>query len=518
MYISFDFDFINSFLALSPDQMLLKLFFLGAWVPFAIVFLWGAKEMWLYYISNQWGSEQKFILLAIDIPRGNSESLKSVENLFTYLAGAHGTHNLIDIYWIGKYQLNFSFEIVSINGYTQFLIHTPAIFRNLVESAIYSVYPDAEISEVNDYTDNVPSRFPDSEYDMWGAEFIQVRPECYPIKTYSKFEDPSSPPETIFKDPMASLMDLNSSLRSGEQLWYQIIISPTDFGWVSMGDNEVSSILKEKVPVKKNFLDNFIDIFLGSLSEIISILNMVWQGESSEKKEDQDDSLKMMNLKPKEKKQIEAIQEKSSKLGFRCKIRMIYVAKKEVINKPKVINGFVGYMKQFMDLDLNNFKPDMDKTATSVSYFFKKYRLSHRQNSIMQGYKGRSGTVGRTLKILNIEELATLWHFPIEAVVKAPLIQKAPGRKSEPPMTLPLEESIVSDESIFLDSSESSDIFAEEVLSGKTSNSEENLKEKKDKISKYSKNKSELPDFFLDDDLDKKDTDKNEAPGNLPFV
>ena len=111
-------------------------------------------------------------------------------------------------------------------------------------------------------------------------------------------------------------------------------------------------------------MDGFIDLFLTVLSEIGSIFSLAWSGEPAEQTPEKDDSLRMMNLKPKEKKQIEAIQEKASKLGFNCKMRMIYVAKKDVINKPKCINGFVGYIKQFIDLDLNNLKPDMDKTAT----------------------------------------------------------------------------------------------------------------------------------------------------------
>lgn len=518
MYFDFDFNFISNLLAMPPEQMLLKIFFLGAWVPIAVVFLWGAKELWLYYISGQWAAEQTFVLLAIDIPRGNAESLQSVENMFTYLAGAHGTHNLIDKYWVGKFQLAFSFEIVSIDGYTQFLIRTPTAFRNMVESAVYSVYPDAEISEVNDYTDSVPDRFPDSEYDMWGTEFIPVAAECFPIKTYPQFEDPASPPESTFKDPMASLMDLNSSLRPGEQLWYQIIAYPSDFSWRGKCEDEISKILKEKVPQKKNALDGFIDVFLTVLSEIGSVLSMAWQGEPSKKQEETDDSLKMMNLKPKEKKQIEAIQEKASKLAFKCKIRMIYIAKKEVMNKPKVINGFVGYMKQFIDLDLNNFKPDMEKTATSVSYFFKKSRLKQRQNSIMAGYKNRSGSTGRLVKLFNIEELATLWHFPIEAVVRAPLIQKAPGRKSEPPTSLPFEESFVSGEPNAVDF-EASGIFEEEVLSDNENMAKKTSLKNIEKISDNKGNSGGLPEFF-DDQNDREITapKKDNAPGNLPLA
>jgi hypothetical protein len=108
------------------------------------------------------------------------------------------------------------------------------------------------------------------------------------------------------------------------------------------------------------------------------------------------------------------------------------------MNSPKVVSGFVGYIKQLMDMDTNGFKPDLKVTATRASYFFAKERINAKKRKIMQGYKDRDTTLGRNTYILNIEELATLWHFPIEASVKAPLIQKAPGRKAEPPITLPL--------------------------------------------------------------------------------
>jgi hypothetical protein len=513
VYYSFDIGFISNIFSGPPDQVLLNILFMGGWIPFALVFLWGAKEMWLDYISGQFAAQQKYVLLAIDIPRGNAESLKNVESLFAYLAGAHGSNNLIDTYWLGKFQLSFSFEIVSIDGYTQFLIRTPVAFKNLTESAVYSVYPDAEISEVNDYTENVPSKYPDSEYDLWGSEFVYVKSDAYPIKTYPAFEDPTSPPETHFKDPMALLMDLNSSLRPGEQLWFQMLLYPTDGSWVTKSEGEVASILKEKPAAKKGVLDHLIDVMIESITSLGSLLSISGGAEAPKKDEKKDEPLKMISLKPKEKKQVEAIQAKASKIGFECKIRMIYVAKKDVINKPKVVNGFVGYIKQFIDWDLNNLKPDMAKTATSVSYFFKDARIHERQNKIIKAYKSRSGTVGRVRKIFNTEELATLWHFPIEAVVKAPLIQKAPGRKSEPPMTLPLEENFADEED---DTSQGDfDIFEDEVLEAQKYG-EKDSSAGLNKEAESQKNNNALPDFFLDDEPPP--NKKNDAPGNLPFV
>jgi hypothetical protein len=39
---------------------------------------------------------------------------------------------------------------------------------------------------------------------------------------------------------------------------------------------------------------------------------------------------------------------------------------------------------------------------------------------------------------MNIEELATIWHFPLP-FVKTPLLQKAGAKRAEPPTGLPVE-------------------------------------------------------------------------------
>lgn len=465
MDIEIDLAPILDYISQPADVLMLDFFWTIGWLPVAIVMLWGFKELWLEYIAGKWASTQKFILLAIDIPRGNDQSPKAVENMFAYLAGAHGNPNLLEVYWDGKFQLSFSFEIVSIDGYTQFLIRTPAAFKNLVETAVYSQYPDAEITEVGDYTEGMPTRFPDDDWDVWGSEFILVKNEAYPIKTYPEFEHQLGKPEFTFRDPMASLMDLCSSLRKGEQFWFQIITKPIDMvAWTKKGDLEIKALLKEEVAKEKNILDKAGDAVLnvvGMLSDAIyALLGMA--GEATEEKKAE--PLQYIMLKPKEKRQVDAITYKIGKIGYETKLRMVYMAKKDVMNKPKVVNGFVGFIKQFASLDLNNFKPDMNKTATSTAYFFKESRLNHRKNSIVQNYIARDGGAGRKMGILNTEELATLWHFPIESVVKAPLIQKAPGRKAEPPSSLPIGAETVSED--LLEPMES--IFEEEPAPVKT--------------------------------------------------
>lgn len=525
-----DFSPIQAFFQQPADKMLLQFFFSVGWIPIAAVFVWGVVQLWVFYCQTQYSMSLKFHLLAIDIPRGNYQSPKAVENIFTYIAGAHNTFNLIEKYWDGLYQLSFSFEIISIEGYTQFLVWTTSDFKDLTETAIYSQYPDAEITEVNDYTQEIPSKFPDDEYDCWGCEFIPAKHWSLPIKTWRSFEHPSGPPEEQFKDPMATLMDLHSTLGKGEHLWHQIIVYPTGYEWPEEGDREISKIIGEKVPRKKNIVDKLIDILFALLTGFSEMIYSFGNESTAETKED-DNRFLMMNLKPKQKKQIEAIQEKCSQLGFRCKVRFIYVAKKDVMNKLKVRNGFIGYMKQFMDLDTNNLKPDMDMTATSADYFFEQYIKNEKKTRLMAAYKGRSGTRGKKRWVLTIEELATLWHFPVEAVVKAPLIQKAPGRKSEPPMALPIVSEDEIDSRLFDDRTTKTgeDIFSEDF---EETEKKEFIKKEStsDKVAEDKDDDSAM--FDLEKDTEKttppRDGDKTETetkpvkkgtpPSNLPFA
>ncbi len=455
--------------------MFWRLFVNVGWIPIGIAFLWGAKEMWMRRIQDKWREKNGiYTLLAVDIPKGNEQSPKAIENMFTYLAGARKSSNLIDKYWDGEVQWRFSLEIISIEGYTQFIIYTPVNYRNSVESAIYSQYPGAEVTEIEDYTKGFPTKFPDEEYDIWGSEFIQTNDKMYPIKTHLDFYHPDAGPyEPKFKDPMATLMDLNSSMGKGEHLWHQIIIVPKDYDWMDQGDREISKILKEKVGSEKKIVDKitnsilkFFDGIANILAEIFGIYFFASDSESEEELE----SLKMVQLKPKDRKRVEGIQRKISNTAFDVKIRMVYMAKKNVFNKPKAKNGFAGYIKQFADLDLNNLKQDGDKTTTVTSYFLKDRRLNVRKNNIINAYIKRSDIIGMNPGLMNIEELATLWHFPIESSVKAPQIQKTPATKVQPPMGLPEteeEETYPSDSAAEILSSDKEESSTESSLSSR---------------------------------------------------
>ncbi len=504
MEIFLDISPLQRFFNLEAGEMVWRFFANFAWPFLGLIFVIGVRDLYLYWLRGKWSENHKFILLAIDIPRGNEQSPKAVENMFTYLGGAHGSQSFFEKWFEGMYQKSFSFEIVSIDGYTQFIIRTPIEFRNLIESAVYSQYPDAEISEVEDYVNNVPHKVPDEEYDFWGTEFVQGASDVYPIKCYEEFEHQMGPSEMQFKDPMASLMDLCGSLRKGEQFWFQMIVVPTGFDWIKRSEKEINKLLDRKPKVK----DDLFTQGLGILGEVSESIYPIWGDvEPSKKKEEK--AKTMMDLSPAEKEKVEAIQKKASKLGFDAKIRVIYMSRKEVMNRAKVVSGFVGYIKQFMSLNLNNLKPELKRIATRVAYFNKTNRLNKKKRIILSAYIDRSDSVGAGTGIFNIEELATLWHFPVEFMAKFSMLQKAPGRKADAPASLPLDD----------ESSETSGQFLNFVSEDKNESSfiDENNEAEDDYINQKSEDeKSEdINNFF---GINEDDENKSTSPPNLPIV
>lgn len=502
---------IDYFLNLPADQMFWVFMGNFGWLIITCMFLYGMRSVYLFWLQNQWARDHKSVLLAIDIPKGNMQSPKAVENFFTYLAGAHGSVNFFEKWFEGKFQKTFSLEIISLEGYTQFLINTPTEFRNLVESGIYSQYPDAEISEIDDYVNMVPHKVPDEEYDLWGTEFIQAKPSVFPIKVYSAFEHMMGPSETQFRDPMAALMDLCSSLHEGEYLWYQIVLIPIGFDWVKDSEKAVHKILGKKPKAKKGLAMTGVEA-LGNLSEIIY---PIWQDVDGKPKEEKPKTL--MDLTPDEKRKIEGIQEKVGKLAFQAKIRTVYIARKEVMNKSKVANGLVGYMKQFAALDLNNLKPDVDMTFTKTVYFFKEPRLIEKKRKILSSYIGRSGWRGRLPGLYNIEELATLWHFPIEANVKVSMIQKAPGRKADAPAALPIAPEQATEQlpDIFQELSGQSNTQTNTQANNEAQPATENKTAPTESKPAAPENKQKKTPPDNNEDLGSKDI---APPDNLPFI
>lgn len=425
----------------NPFEVTWWLFMHGGWMVFIITFGYGIWWLYLDYIQGRFIMNTKYVLLSVDVPKENEQTPKAVEHLFSHLHGIHKNPNFLEKYRDGYVQPTVTVELVSIGGFIQFLIRVPEVQRDLAEAAIYAQYPNAEMAEVEDYVDQYAAKFPNEEYDMWGAEMTLTAPEYYPIKTYPMWEHSLT---QTFLDPLASVLEMMGRMGSGEQMWFQLVLRPNaDHKWREKGLQAINKIIGLKSAKKANAG------LLSTLTEAPGHLAMgTWDtitrtlfepGEGARSKEDNAPPSMMMHLPSNVKNVIESIGMKISKLGFDVKFRTLYFGTVDVFSKARV-SAITGAMKQFNTLDLNGFKPDK-KMKTSRDFFFVKARVANLKRRLLWGYKYRSIWRGRKVFVLNVEELASLWHFPV-LTVKAPQVKKQEAKRGEPPVALPVGEEV----------------------------------------------------------------------------
>lgn len=427
-----DFTFWQDFLNWTLGAQARALYAIIGWPLLILFFFKAGAELWLEYQQNKYMKQWQWVVLAVDIPPMFIQTPKAIEQIFAHLSGAATRITVADKFWKGKKQKWFSFEVISIEGYIQFLIRTEAEFRDLVEAAIYAQYTEAEITEVEDYVD-IPDYYPNNEYDIMGVEFKLAQEEAYPIRTYPHFEYNISK-EAVFSDPMAAMLENFTRIGHGENFWMQLIVEPTGSEWKEKGIELAKKLMGEaEAPRRGGLLPLIGGIPEAVMKELLKALN--WWAEGQEAGAKAEKPLKK-ELSPGTKKIIEAVEDKISKIGFKSKLRALYVARKEVYNPTHCLEGFVGAVNQFHMQDRNALVPAL---ATHV-YYDRRHRKSNRlKNIFVKVFKKRKlklKNVGGY--ILNIEELATVWHFPLP-FVKTPLLQRAGAKRAEPPAGLPIE-------------------------------------------------------------------------------
>jgi len=415
----------------------------GLWIIVVIIFAKALYDLWLDGRQGKFYGKWKFVLLAIDVPKNNIQTPRAVESIFAAVMGAQKNPNLVDQYWEGALQESFSFEIVSLEGYVQFLIRCTTGSRDLIEAAIYAQYPDAEITEVEDYTkDFAKLTFPNPEYNLWGTEFVLVKDYPFPIRSYNEYEHTLS---GELLDPMAGLMEIMTRFGPGEQLWLQLVVTPMKPGpWGDAAEKIVKKMSGQTYEPPKTFSDQIggiADVFTNNLDLVLNE-TIGWSLGGAEAKKDEKKDWNLQKLTPGEKNVLEKIQNKLSKHRFRFKFRMIYLGKNEVFNKGRGISAVIGAIQQYNSSDCNGFKPGK-RTKTSVDYFMTAKRLAERQRKILRQYVSRTNFYGEDVgnHLMCQEELATLWHFPVMSV-KAATVEKTESKRAAPPARLPYQQRI----------------------------------------------------------------------------
>lgn len=414
-----------------PVNLVLAFFALGGWLLPIKYFVHTASHTLEHRASHRVTHGWKWVTLAIDMPQMNVQTPMAVEQMFAHLAGALDGTDFKGKYWTGFAQKYFSFEIVSIEGYIQFIVRTEESLADLVQTALYAQYPEVEITEIEDYIDLVPSTIPNPTHEVWVSDFGLAEDDAYPIRSYKQFEHSISK-DTVLKDPMGTFLESFTRIGPGEQMWFQIIVEPIDNSWKASAIKKINEIIGAKAdhhghgnPVADAFVKY-------SMQTIVTMGDYAFNRPPSaahdEHASDDGPPNQLSYLTPGQKKIVESMEDKISKIGFKVKMRGAYIAKKEVFKKSRAVTSLVGAINQYNVPSANSIVPkDKNKKKKKVP-----------APKLFKAYRERDLGAGAPTSILNIEELATIWHFPMSHV-KTPLVQKASIKYVEPPSGLPTE-------------------------------------------------------------------------------
>lgn len=326
------------------------------------------------------------VLLLLEIPRTNDKKELAAEQMFAALHGILRPKR--EILRDGTLQEHIGFEIAAIGQRIRFYIWTPKHLQTFVEGQIYAQYPAAQILPVEE--DYAARALPQPV--IMTSELTLTDHETIPIKSFPSFE----------VDPLAAITATLAKLEGpDEEMWIQVLARPIDDDWHKQGSKMIAKIKKGKGSGFGGSGFAYMGQVLGALAK---------PPEAVEKKKDPE-------LSERDKTRIKSIEEKGTKLGYRVKVRIVYAGQDERTARLRM-QGMVGTFKQFNTTNLNGFQ---SKIASYDRTKVAEYRARH---FLDNGF------------ILNIEELASVYHLP-HTSVETPNIVWATVKTAEPPPNLP---------------------------------------------------------------------------------
>ena len=317
------------------------------------------------------------------------EKIGVAETLYSTIAGLKAQSGMKSWFY-GRDDI-FSFEIVASKGKIDFYIVVPKKLQSYVEEQIHAQYPNAYIEDIEDYNFFQPKCVVQAKSLSFGKESF------FPIKTYKKFDS----------DPLNSLVNALSKIREDDGAAVQFVMRPVDKSWRSFGVS-VASHMQQGKKLSKAIKE----AKSGFLSEMLHDLKP--------KKEDASQP-DVYRLSPMEEEVVKGIEEKASKAAVETNIRIVVSA---------------------------NDKNELDEYSDNLTNAFTQYNVYNygngfesekmRLNKVMHDFIHRNFTEKKKM-VLNTEELASVFHFPIPLINETPNINWLEAKKAPAPLNTPKE-------------------------------------------------------------------------------
>ena len=353
------------------------------------------------------------ICLIIRVPRADERSTGplAAEQIFQTLSLLHDEQ-----LESRKRPGSISFEVLNVDRQIKFMVSLPKQYRAFLESQIYAHYPEAEIFEESD---------PLSGKHYLCSELLQLKAPIYPIKRYGQFEDRLSGTAV---DPLSGITAVLAKLPEGQkQAGFQIILSPLESKWRQRYLKIIRNLRAGLFQKNENLRDFYVKVSCHPspwvrlfFSPFFFLFRKKGVPENGRVKNELEEDAHT-RLRDRESV-LNATTDKVNKALYRVGIRLyteLNSAEQGALAKQK-IKELAGSFKQFNSPALNGFAP-AKLHLISGAELRKRLVTNDKQN------------------VLNVEELATLFHLP-NATVKTPNIDWVKSRKLEAPLNLPYPE------------------------------------------------------------------------------
>lgn len=410
----------------------------GGFAIFVGLGIWLLYILYIDEIQEHFLEKQKWVFLSIKSPRVNLQSSLAVEQVYVQMHSLLSIINFPAKYIEGKLQLWYSLELVSLGGKINFIVRAPAKMRDIVESAFYAEYPSAEITEVSDYLANVEFDPESSDFDISGSEYKLADHQALPLRSYKEFEHIAAEEKII--DPLKQVFESMTRIEPHEMYSVQLLIAPViDKAWKPESEAKAKDLIADK---KKPKDENFW-VSTGKLA-IEQVKILFGSTPTEEKKEEARELVKLTEV---EKNRVNLVLTKVTKPGYLVKVRHLFLAPKDLFNadKPGVVSSAY---RSFGSPYTNQMFPD-GETGTKLPYKLSEtlekpyldFMAKKRKTALFKAFKTRDFYSGTKPFVLNVEEIATLYHLPLlpEEATRVPM-ETSDSKKSQPPIDLPFGE------------------------------------------------------------------------------
>ncbi len=372
----------------------------------------GCAFLWLLRWNADKRREEEIVFLQLLVPKKESREEKESESeqfgkdykevigvmdhLFQSL---HSLHNgKTNRFWRG--QPFFSLEYAALAGEILFFVACPRRVSALIEKQITSFYPDCIIDEVEDYNIFTPASVTATK-GLW--------PSTSGVSAFKTYQQLKS-------DPLNSITNAFSKLKSDEGAAVQIIMRPAKSGWQKKYQEEAQNLLNSKKKSKGSWIN--------PLFWVRSIVDVFTSDDGTMTEEKQEGGRVSQMVEEYSK----SLDEKAGNPGFTGVVRLVASAA-TAQRAEAILDSIDASFGQFNEVRGNSFASGSMENKRSLLERF--IRRSPRR-SIREFVQNRRFLFGTA-------ELASIFHLPHSKYNKVETIKWQNFKVAPAPKNIPEE-------------------------------------------------------------------------------